>query len=308
MVIHFPTSQIYTGSNCSISVAGLSLPCSVINSTAVLTSNVAGQGEYLVEGLFNQLSYSVSGENDLVQVSIGRPYTRAATLLSTSSSVSPKLTLGTISMHNVSSSSLTLLSRTMVSYNFSIENTLNIDGFITDYAPFFYYLPFTASTSSPAIPVAATTNPLICTLNQVTVNCTAISSNSIFIGLPAAFNSYSVLLTIDGLVNYVSPANWTIQSVQALTTQPGNYSDVDVYASQLSGLTAMSPSQIKTRVIFPDNYVQSGPVDVVVLIDSSFADVPTASLNLNLSIPQGNCQLLALTFRDSFTLSCTFNS
>ena len=99
---------------------------------------------------------------------IGSPYTRAATVPGTSTYITPQLTLGAITMNAVTSSSLILLSSTNLVYNFTIENIVNIDGFIIQYDPYFYYIPSSFS----------------CKINGQVVSCNSINSNSIFISAP----------------------------------------------------------------------------------------------------------------------------
>lgn len=140
MVINFPPSQLFTQNNCSISVNGQSKSCSVVNISAIVTENIPGTAVYQVQGLKNQLSFSSASQYDLVEVKIGLPYTKAATKPSTSTFVSPMLTLGAITLNSVSSSSLISLSLTNLVYNFTIENSQNIDGFIINYSPYYYYL------------------------------------------------------------------------------------------------------------------------------------------------------------------------
>ena len=121
MIINFPSSQVTTQqSGCAVTVNGNTLPCTVINSSAILTTNLANTAIYTVTGLLNQLSYSSSTEFDLIHVSIGSPYTRAATVTSSTTFISPALTLGTITMNSIMSSSLTLLNPTKVTYNYTI--------------------------------------------------------------------------------------------------------------------------------------------------------------------------------------------
>ena len=58
MVISFPSSQVFTSSNCTVTSGNSSLSCTVLNSHMILTQNVAGNASYVVKGLFNQLSYN----------------------------------------------------------------------------------------------------------------------------------------------------------------------------------------------------------------------------------------------------------
>ena len=120
MVINFPTSQVFTQSSCSIKINGQTSTCSVVNSTAIMTTNVPNNGVYVISGLLNQLSFSSASQYDLIEVRIGQPYTKAATVPSTSTFLSPSLTLGAITLNSLTSSSLVLLSKTNLIYNFTI--------------------------------------------------------------------------------------------------------------------------------------------------------------------------------------------
>ena len=53
MVINFPASQLFAQSNCSVTANGQTLPCSVINSTAILTTNLPSNVVYIISGLKN---------------------------------------------------------------------------------------------------------------------------------------------------------------------------------------------------------------------------------------------------------------
>ena len=120
MVISFPTSQVITTGNCSVKVNGVDRGCSVLNSTAVMTASVAGNAVYVIGGLTNQLYFISSAKYDLITVNLGNPYSRASTISTTSTYVTPILTLGTITLNSATSSSLTLLSATTLTYNFTI--------------------------------------------------------------------------------------------------------------------------------------------------------------------------------------------
>lgn len=64
MVINFPASQLVTTSSCFVGVNGVSLGCSVVNSSAIMTVNVAGNAVYTVDGLQNQLYFSSAAQFD----------------------------------------------------------------------------------------------------------------------------------------------------------------------------------------------------------------------------------------------------
>lgn len=159
------------------------------------------------------------------------------------------------------------------------------------YGKYFYYIPSTIS----------------CKLNEIETNCLPSSNNSIFVPILEPFSTNNVTLEVDGLVNYIMPSNWSIVSVQKITSNgQSSYSDVDVYESLTSGLTAMTPNLLSMRVMFPNRYAQSDPVSLLVLIDTKLPALPIAQLALNLTIPQGNCQILGSAFKQSLSLSCSF--
>ena len=111
-------------------------------------------------------------------MAIGHPYVRAATISSTTTYLTPSLTLGAISMNSITSSSLTLLSKTNVVYNFTIENTQNINGFILTYEPYFYYI----DTS------------IACKIDGSQANCSSLTTNSIFVSSPTSFANNNLIL------------------------------------------------------------------------------------------------------------------
>jgi hypothetical protein len=192
----------------------------------------------------------------------------------TTTHLTPKLTLGTITLTSQSSSSLTMLTSTTVLYNFTTENINNITGFVVSYGAYFYHLPSVIS----------------CRINGVPNTCTITDSNTLFFPLTTPLTSNIVTMQISNIVNYVKPANWSIRSVK--TISPGTYSDVDVYSSNTAGVGAMGAAGLSSRVLFPNHYAQVSPVSFKVLVDSIFANVPVSALKLNITIPQGNCQLL----------------
>lgn len=96
MIINFPSSQQYTNTNCSVIANSQILPCQVINSTAIKTSNIPGTNTYVITGLSNQKYFSLSATTNLIQVSVGNPYTRARTTNSSTTYLTPSLTLGSI--------------------------------------------------------------------------------------------------------------------------------------------------------------------------------------------------------------------
>ena len=98
MIINFPSSQQYTNTNCTVVANSQTLPCQVINSTAIKTTNIAGANTYVVTGLSNQKYFSLTASTDLVQVSLGNPYSKARTITSSTTYITPSLTLGSVIM------------------------------------------------------------------------------------------------------------------------------------------------------------------------------------------------------------------
>lgn len=186
-----------------------------------------------------------------------------------------------------------LASRTTLTYNFTIENTQNIGGFILTYSNYSYYLSSSIS----------------CSLNSVSTNCYSISNTSLFVSSPSNFSNSNVIIQVNNIVNFVQQRNWTLRSVQAQVVNNSTiYSDIDVYSSNNSGLTALSSSSIGIRIILPNNYVQSNPATLLVLIDTDYSFLPLSQLALNLNIPELNCQMLGVSFQTSLTLSCSLTT
>ena len=87
----------------------MNAPCTIINSTAILTNSYAGDTKYTITGLKNQNFYDSHTAGDVIQAQIGKLYTRALTSLDSSSAITPRLTLGTIALHSFVSSSPAML-------------------------------------------------------------------------------------------------------------------------------------------------------------------------------------------------------
>lgn len=120
-VLVFPASQLFTSATCSIFVnETLIVPCQVVNSSAIMTSSVTGTNRYTITGLQNQKFYDPTTTGDLITAQIGTPYLRAVTIPSTSTPVSPQLTLGSILMNSFTSSNPTLLAPTTLTYKITI--------------------------------------------------------------------------------------------------------------------------------------------------------------------------------------------
>ena len=145
---------------------------------------------------------------------------------------------------------------------------------------------------------------LTCTVNSTSNNCVIQDATTVFIPLNAPLTSNLLHVQVRGAVNYIRPAGWSIRSVRS--TASGGYSDVDVYSTATPGVGAMAANAISSRVLFPNNYAQTGAVSVKIAIDSAFANAPLNALRLNASIPEGNCQLLQQSFSSELTLTCSF--
>lgn len=70
----------------------------------------------------------------------------------------------------------------------------------------------------------------------------------------------------------------------------------------------MNANTISVRVILPGNYVQTKPVNVLVLIDSIFEYLPMQDFRINLTLSGLNCQTLASSYLSELTLSCSLNT
>lgn len=97
-----------------------SSPCTVINATAILTNSYEGIIKYTITGLKNQNFYDSHTAGDVIQAQIGKIYTRALTSLDTSSAITPRLTLGTITLNSFTSSSQAMLESSTLTYNITI--------------------------------------------------------------------------------------------------------------------------------------------------------------------------------------------
>ena len=104
MVISFPHTQVYTGPTCSVMVAGVAKSCTVLNSHMIMTENIPGSASYEITGMYNQVAFDPASTSQTVNVTIGYPYARATTTPSTSSTITPQLTLGSITVNSVVSS------------------------------------------------------------------------------------------------------------------------------------------------------------------------------------------------------------
>jgi len=217
-----------------------------------VTSSLAGTNRYTINGLTNQKFYNVNSAQDLISAQIGNPYTKATTLPTTTTFISPHLTLGSIVMNSMLSSSSVMLASTSLTYNITIENTNNIDGFLLRFNNYHYIF-------SPT---------LTCNINAVKINCNSVDSHTIFLAFPNPTTN-QLIVTIQNLVNFIQPSSWALKSVQtSVTNSVTSYSDVDLYFDDGATLAPFLPSSLAIRIILPLNYVQSGPVTFQAIIDS----------------------------------------
>lgn len=70
----------------------------------------------------------------------------------------------------------------------------------------------------------------------------------------------------------------------------------------------MTTSPLSIRVMFPNNYAQTSPVSLIILIDNAFPALMTRELDINVTIPEGNCQVLTQNYQQTINLQCTFPS
>jgi hypothetical protein len=294
LVLTFPPSQLLTTTTCSVTANEATvLPCQVLNSSSILTSSLAGSNRYNINGLVNQKYYSASNTQDLLTAQIGSPYTKATTLASSSTFVTPRLTLGSIIVNSALSSSSVRLASTKLTYNISIENTNNINGFLLIFSNYYYIF-------SPT---------LGCAVGSTSVACSPLDSLTIFIPYANATTS-TLIVTVSGLVNFIQPSSWTLKSVQTIISNGAtSYSDVDLYYNDGTGMSQLQPSAMAMRIILPFNYVQSSPVSFQAIIDSQYSSfLPLSSFAINFTTQTAACQLLASSFASTLTFSCAFPS
>jgi hypothetical protein len=103
--------------------------------------------------------------------------------------------------------------------------------------------------------------------------CSSLSANQLFVQAATTPSSQQLTLSISNILNYVRPTNWAIMSVK---TQNINgiikYSNVDLYNSKTVGLSPITPLQLAYRIILPNNYVQSTPTTLTLIIDSTISN------------------------------------
>jgi hypothetical protein len=291
-VIAFPSSQLLTTSTCSI-VANetQTLPCQVLNSSAILTSSLAGTSRYTITGLQNQKYYNANSTQDLISAQIGTPYTKATTLTASSTFITPHLTLGSIVVNSMKSSTNVMLAKANLTYNITIENTNNINGFLLVFNNYHYIF-------SPT---------LACSINTVQIACTSVNNQTLF--MPYTSREVNTLIvTVSNIVNFIQPSDWTFKSVQTyLNKGVTDYSDVDLYYNDGQSLPPFQSSAMAMRIILPFNYVQSSPVAFQAIIDSEYSNfLPLSSFALNFTTQSSGCQLLSSSFASTLSISCSF--
>jgi|688.fasta_scaffold453670_2 hypothetical protein len=74
-----------------------------------MTNSHEGKTKYTINGLKNQNFYDSHTAGDIISAQIGNPYIRALNSLSSSSAITPRLTLGTITLNSIASSSQSML-------------------------------------------------------------------------------------------------------------------------------------------------------------------------------------------------------
>lgn len=206
-----------------------------------MTSSLAGINRYTITGLQNQKYFSASNTQDLLSAQIGTPYTKATSIATSSIFVSPQLTLGSIVVNSMLSSSSVMLSSTKLTYNITIENLNNINGFLLMFSSYYYIF-------SPT---------LTCSINFVQIACTPIDNQTIFMPFSNSTTN-NLIVTVSNIVNFILPSNWTFKSVQTYQANGvTTYSDVDLYYNDGTALPSLQSSPMVMRIILPFNYVQS---------------------------------------------------
>lgn len=290
-VITFPVSQLLTTSVCTVVAnEGDSLPCQVLNSSSIMTTSLAGTNRYTITGLKNQKYFSPTNTQDLLTAQLGTPYTKATTLPSSSTPVSPQLTLGSIVVNSMLSSSSVMLASTSLTYNITIENTNNINGFFLIFNSYYYIF-------SPSI---------ACAVNALPVSCAPIDNQTLFIPY-ANPESSNLLLTVRNIVNFIKPTNWTLKSVNTYQSNGATlYSDVDLYYNDGTALPTLQSAALALRVIMPYNYVQASST-FQLIIDSKYSSfLPLSSFALNFTTQTSACQLVGANFTSTLSVTCSF--
>ena len=129
-------------------------------------------------------------------------------------------------MNSMLSSSSVMLASTSLTYNITIENTNNIDGFLLTFNSYHYIF-------SPNI---------ACLINTVKISCNSINSQTIFLAYPNSTTN-QLIVTINNLLNFIQPSSWTFKSAQtSMTNSVTSYSDVDFYFNDGTNLASFLPS------------------------------------------------------------------
>lgn len=184
-----------------------------------------------------------------------------------------------------------MLAKTTLTYNITIENTNNINGFLLVFANYHYIF-------SPT---------LACSINNEKIACTPTNNHTLFMPY-ASPQANNLIVTVSNIVNFIQPSDWTFKSVQTYATNGVNtYSDVDLYYNDGQSLTPFQSSAMNMRVILPFNYVHSSPVTFQAIIDSEYSSfLPLSSFALNFTTQTNGCQLLSSSFASTLTISCSF--
>lgn len=105
----------------------------------------------------------------------------------------------------------------------------------------------------------------------------------------------------------MQPNSTTFRTVTISSLNNYNvYSNVDYYYDDGTTQLLFTPAQLALRIILPNNYVQSQPVDTIIMFDQVLNTlIPTASLLFNVSSKELGCSLMRKGFATQITLSCS---
>lgn len=133
------------------------------------------------------------------------------------------------------------------------------------------------------------------------------TNHSIFIAYPNPSQN-NLLVNVNSAYNFIKPASWSFKSVRSSMVNGTNtFSDVDLYYNNGETLTALQPSSIKFRVILPNNYVQTAPVEFLAVIDTIYQfSISTLVFNFNFTTQSSICSMDKLAFSSTLALKCTF--
>jgi hypothetical protein len=226
-----------------------------------------------------------------VNALIGFPYIRAATSPSTSTYITPQLTIGSIIFNSFATTNLNMLSQTTLSYNITLEDNQNINGIVFDFASYYFIIPSNIS----------------CSINNINLPCSSLSNNSLVIFVSTILPK-NILIEINNIINYISVGNWTVTSVQ-ITSQNSalDYSNVDLYSSNGLNLHPFVTSPLYARLIIPKNYAQPTPMSFIIIIDSLIPiQIPTNLLKVNFT--SSNACSSTQPYSKTITITCTFST